>query len=163
MSTNMKAELCVQTLDNAMASYPALHGAIIHSDRGAQYTSDLYRRAITRYGICQSMNSAGGRCHDNARCESMWARMKTELLYDRYDPEQLTVEQLKSLVWRYFMSYWNNRRICSDNGCMMWLLFKFYLSTDIDNITPVPPTSSCSRTVTSSRCRATLAMQPPPS
>ena len=92
MSTNMKAELCVQTLDNAMASYPALRGAILHSDRGAQYTSDLYRRAITRYGICQSMNSAGGRCHDNARCESMWARMKTELLYDRYDPEQLTVE-----------------------------------------------------------------------
>lgn len=42
--------------------------------------------------------------------------MKTELLYDRYDPEQLTVEQLKSLVWRYFMSYWNNRRICSANG-----------------------------------------------
>ena len=116
MSTNMKAELCVQTLDNAMASYPAVHGAIIHSDRGAQYTSDLYRRAITQYGIRQSMNSAGGRCHDNARCESMWARMKTELLYDRYDPEQLTVEQLKSLVWRYFMSYWNNRRICSANG-----------------------------------------------
>ena len=116
MSTNMKAELCVQTLDNAMASYPALHGAIIHSDRGAQYTSGLYRRAITQYGIRQSMNSAGGRCHDNARCESMWARMKTELLYDRYDPEQLTVEQLKSMVWRYFMSYWNNRRICSANG-----------------------------------------------
>lgn len=46
----------------------------------------------------------------------MWARMKTELRYDRYDPEQLTVEQLKSLVWRYFMSYWNNRRICSANG-----------------------------------------------
>ena len=37
MSTNMKAELCVQTLDNAMASYPALHGTILHSDRGAQY------------------------------------------------------------------------------------------------------------------------------
>ena len=53
--------------------YPALSGAIIHSDRGAQYISDLYRRAITRYGIRQSMNRAGGRCHDNARCESMWA------------------------------------------------------------------------------------------
>lgn len=116
MSTDMKAELCVQTLDNAMASYPALRGAILHSDRGAQYTSEAYRRTIARYGICQSMNSAGGRCHDNARCESMWARMKTELLYDRYNPEQLTVEQLKSLVWRYFMSYWNNRRICSANG-----------------------------------------------
>ena len=116
MSTNMKAELCVQILDNVMASYPALRGTILHSDRSAQYTSDLYRRAITRYGIRQSMNRADGRCHDNARCESMWARMKTELRYDRYDPEQLTVEQLKSLVWRYFMSYWNNRRICSANG-----------------------------------------------
>ena len=47
------------------------HGT--HSDRGAQYISDLYRRAITRYGIRQSMNRVGGRCHDNARCESMWA------------------------------------------------------------------------------------------
>ena len=43
------------------------------------------------------MNRAGGRCHDNARCESMWARMKSELFYDRLDTEQLTVEELRSL------------------------------------------------------------------
>ena len=116
MSTNMKADLCVHTLDYAVTSYPSLRGAIIHSDRGAQYTSEQYRQGLYQYGIRQSMNSAGGRCHDNARCESMWARMKTELFYDRYDSEQMTVEQLKSLVWRYFMSYWNNRRICSANG-----------------------------------------------
>ena len=116
MGTNMKADLCVHTLDHAVTSYPSLRGAIIHSDRGAQYTSEQYRQELYQYGIRQSMNSAGGRCHDNARCESMWARMKTELFYDRYDSEQMTVEQLKSLVWRYFMSYWNNRRICSANG-----------------------------------------------
>ncbi|WP_337433352.1 integrase core domain-containing protein, partial [Enterocloster sp.] len=74
------------------------------------------RKAINRYGIVQSMNSAGGRCHDNARCESMWARLKTELLYDRYNSENLTVSELKSLIWRYFISYWNNRRICTTNG-----------------------------------------------
>ena len=62
------------------------------------------------------MNSAGGRCHDNARCESMWARMKTELLYDRYDTEKMTTDELKTIIWRYFTSYWNNRRICSANG-----------------------------------------------
>lgn len=50
------------------------------------------------------------------RCESMWARMKSELLYDRYDTERMTVEELKVLIWRYFISYWNNRRICSANG-----------------------------------------------
>jgi transposase InsO family protein len=116
MSTNMKADLCVQTLENAMTAYPSLNGSVIHSDRGSQYTSEIYRRTIRKYSICQSMNSAGGRCHDNARCESMWARMKTELIYDRYNTRQMTVEELKVLVWRYFISYWNNRRICSANG-----------------------------------------------
>lgn len=116
MDTNMKASLCVRMLDNAMLSYPKLRGAILHSDRGSQYTSQLYREAIHTYGIRQSMNSAGGRCHDNARRESMWARMKSELLYGRYDTKKMTIEELKVLVWRYFMSYWNNRRICSTNG-----------------------------------------------
>ena len=116
MDTNMKATLCEKTLDNAYRAYPMLRGAIIHSDRGTQYTSELYRKAISKYGILQSMNSAGGRCHDNARCESMWARFKEELLYGRYDTTAMTVEQLKTLIWRYFISYWNNRRICSANG-----------------------------------------------
>jgi len=115
MDTNMKAQLCQRTLANVATAYPGLRGAIVHSDRGAQYTSELYRETVARYGIRQSMNSEGGRCHDNARCESMWARMKTELIYDRYDPEKMTVEELKSLVWRYFLGYWNNRRICSAN------------------------------------------------
>jgi len=116
MERNMKADLCVHTLENALIAYPSLKGAIIHSDRGTQYTSEVYRKALRDNYIRQSMNSAGGRCHDNARCESMWARMKTELLYDRYDTEQMTVEELKELIWRYFLSYWNNRRICSANG-----------------------------------------------
>ena len=30
--------------------------------------------------------------------------------------EDYTVEELKEMVWRYFMSYWNNRRICTANG-----------------------------------------------
>lgn len=116
MADNMRAELCVETLRNAYSAYPDLRGSIIHSDRGSQYTSEVYRAAINRYGIVQSMNSAGGRCHDNARCESMWARMKEELLYGRYNTEKMTIEELKTLIWRYFMSYWNNRRICSANG-----------------------------------------------
>ena len=26
------------------------------------------------------------------------------------------IEQLKTMIWRYYMSYWNNRRICSSIG-----------------------------------------------
>lgn len=115
MDTNMKAPLCVNTLNNAVKAYPGLRGAIIHSDRGVQCTSELYRAEIGKFNINHSMNNAGGRCHDNARCESMWARMKSELLYDRYDTKKMTVSQVKAIIWRYFMRYWNNRRICTAN------------------------------------------------
>ena len=115
MADNMRAELCAETVANAHQAFPDLRGCVIHSDRGSQYTSALYRAELARCGIVQSMNSAGGRCHDNARCEAMWARMKEELLYDRYDTTKMTIEELKTLIWRYFMSYWNNRRICSAN------------------------------------------------
>lgn len=116
IANNMRAKLCVETVRNACQTYPQMCGAIIHSDRGSQYTSQLYRDELQRRNIIQSMNSAGGRCHDNARCEAMWARMKEELLYDRYDTKQMTIAELETLIWRYFMSYWNNRRICSANG-----------------------------------------------
>jgi transposase InsO family protein len=119
MADNMRAELCVQTVENACKSYREMRGAVIHSDRGSQYTSEKYRSTLTHFGIIQSMNSAGGRCHDNARCESMWARMKEELFYLRgRRPENYVIDELKTLVWRYLMSYWNNRRICTAIGCV---------------------------------------------
>lgn len=116
MDTNMKASLCTETVSNALKLHPELTGSIIHSECGSQYTSDEYRHKIASCNLKQSMNSAGGRCHDNARCESMWARMKVELFYSRNNkPENYTVEELKTKIWRYYMSYWNNRRICSAN------------------------------------------------
>ena len=56
----MKADLCIHTLENALTAYPALEGAVIHSDRGTQYTSESYRQTIREHHIHQSMNSAGG-------------------------------------------------------------------------------------------------------
>lgn len=46
MDTNMKATICVQTLENATKAFPGIQGAIIHSNRGSQYTSQLYQDAI---------------------------------------------------------------------------------------------------------------------
>lgn len=116
MADHMRASLCVNALTAAVAAHPTLRGAIAHSDRGSQYTSVEYRAVLEKYGFRQSMNSAGGRCHDNAKCESLWGRFKEELLYGRYDTSKMPMEEVKSLIWRYFMGYWNNRRICSANG-----------------------------------------------
>ena len=106
METTMMATFYQHTGENAFMAYPNIRGAVIHSGYGTQCTSELYHTTLRKYDIIQSMNSAGGRCHDDARCESMWARIKTELLHDRYDSEKLTVSELKSLIWIYLISYW---------------------------------------------------------
>ena len=38
MDTNMKAPLCVQTLENTAKAYPGIRGAIIHSDYAEENT-----------------------------------------------------------------------------------------------------------------------------
>lgn len=114
MADNMRSELCVETYQQAAGQYD-LRGAICHSDRGSQYTSSAFRNTLARLGIIQSMNGAAGRCHDNAKCESMWARGKEEIMAC-YNTAEMTCEELKRLIFRYYMGYWNNRRICSAIG-----------------------------------------------
>jgi len=115
MDDNMRAELVESTINQAAQRYN-LRKSIFHSDRGSQYTSEIVRKAMGKHGIIQSMNSAAGRCHDNAKCESMWARFKVEKIYGKESTAKMSMEAVKALVFRYFMSYWNNRRICSANG-----------------------------------------------
>lgn len=117
MDDNMRKELCINTIKSA-AKMHDITGMIAHSDRGSQYTSFEYRKALAENGIVQSMNSAAGRCHDNARCESIWGRFKEECLYGRYDTKKMDIEDVKIIVWRYFMSYWANRRISRAIGGM---------------------------------------------
>lgn len=116
LADNMRTELCIETFMQADKRYD-LQGAISHSDRGSQYTSETFRQTLASLGIIQSMNSAAGRCHDNAKCESMWARGKEEIMAC-FNTKKMTCEQLKQLIFSYYMDYWNNRRICSAIGGM---------------------------------------------
>ena len=51
---------------------------IFHSDRGTQYNSDTFRKALDRLDILQSMSGVGN-CDDNAPKESFGALVKSEL------------------------------------------------------------------------------------
>jgi len=113
---HMRKELVTETFEQAAGRYD-LRGAISHMDRGSQYTSAEFRATLDQMGIIQSMNGAAGRCHDNAKCESMWARGKNEIMAC-YDLKKMTCEEIKRLVFRYYLGYWNNRRICSAIGGM---------------------------------------------
>ena len=91
----------------------------ISAKSGKLYISaifDCFDAAVLGLAMDTSMKAAlCGRTPDNARCESMWARMKEELLYGRHDTGKMTVEEVETLIFRYFIGYWNNRRICFAN------------------------------------------------
>ena len=116
MDDNMKTPLVIKSVEIASMQIPTGIKTICHGDRGSQYTSYDFRQKLLKLGIIQSMSFAGSGCHGNAKCESMWARFKTEAIYGRYKTELMSMDEVKSLVFRYFMGYWNHRRICSAIG-----------------------------------------------
>ena len=136
MSDNMKTDLTIASAKMAAANAKTSQNAaiaaiaapiptktpIIHTDRGSQYTSTAFRAFAQKHGITQSMSYAGSGYHGNARCESLIARFKVEAIYNRYDTKNMPMEEVKSLVFRYFMGYWNNRRINHAIGGMPPLL-----------------------------------------
>ena len=112
MDSNMKKELCVRTVKELMMQYgKKLKGAIFHSDRGSQYTSEAFRNALKDAGLQQSL-SGTGHCFDNARMESFFATLKKEKIY-RIAAYKLTREQVKSIIFRYIFIYYNRIRISS--------------------------------------------------
>lgn len=114
MDNNMKKELCIRTVTELKAQYgEKLRGAIFHSDRGSQYTSEAFKEALREAKLCQSL-SGTGHCFDNARMESFFATLKKEKIY-KISAYKLTVEQVKSMIFRYIFVYYNRLRITSFN------------------------------------------------
>ena len=112
MDDNMKKELCIRAFRSACQAQGA-YGMILHSDRGSQFTSSSFRKVLAQCGAVQSM-SGTGRCYDNARMESFFATLKKEKLY-RIRTEQMPMAQVKSIVFRYIMTYYNRQRIYTAN------------------------------------------------
>lgn len=112
MRNNMRAELCIDTLKAAGHRFP-LTGAILHSDRGSQYTSDVFRTELESLHIRQSLSGVD-HCYDNARMESFFATLKKELLY-RIPTHKMKRDEVKSIIFRYVFTYYNQKRIYTAN------------------------------------------------
>ena len=114
MDNNMKKELCIRTVTELGLQYvKKIRGAVFHSDRGSQYTSEAFRTALREAGLVQSL-SGTGHCFDNARMESFFATLKKEKIY-RIPAYRLTRDQVKSIIFRYIFVYYNRIRISSVN------------------------------------------------
>lgn len=112
MRDNMKKELCIDTLKAARKRFP-IQGAILHSDRGTQYTSEAFRKELQEAGMFQSLSGVN-HCFDNARMESFFATLKKELLY-RIPTYRMKRSEVKSIIFRYVFIYYNQKRVYTSN------------------------------------------------
>ena len=88
-----------RALDAAVARRRPGPGLVVHSDRGCQYTSAEYRRALADRRAVGSY-SRKGNCWDNAPMESFFASLKKELVYrvtfaTRADAERAMFEYIE--------------------------------------------------------------------
>ena len=73
----MKADLSCDALKMALWQRKPKKGVIVHSDRGVQYASKIYRVLLNSHGCVGSMSRKGD-CWDNAIAESFFGRLKQE-------------------------------------------------------------------------------------
>lgn len=106
MSPNIDTALVLKALGMALLHRQPQHDLLFHSDRGVQYASAEYRRALARAGLVASM-SRKGNCYDNASIESFWSTLKLELVYRR---TFRTRAQAQSEIFDYVETFYNRQR-----------------------------------------------------
>lgn len=80
LSQRLDTSLALAALRSAVATRHPPPGCIHHTDRGAQYASQLYREALEAAGLIGSMSSVGNPYH-NAQAESFMKTLKVEEVY----------------------------------------------------------------------------------
>src|ERR1019366_5426635 len=76
IDSRMKSSLAVNALNNAVAMRGNVAGCVIHSDRGSQFRSRKFLRALTAHRMVGSMGRVAS-CGDNAAMESFFSLQQT--------------------------------------------------------------------------------------
>ena len=106
LGLNMRAELVVDALKQALQSRRSKAGIIFHSDRGSQYASRAFRDVLATAAILQSM-SGRANPYDNAWTESFMGTLKREMLQDgKFD----STEDAQSELFGFIEGYYNTQR-----------------------------------------------------
>jgi putative transposase len=112
VDTSMTTELVMRALHMALLRRDPPVGLLHHSDRGCQYTSHSYQRALAEGGIVASM-SRKGNCWDNAVAESFFSTLKTELVDRETWPSH---GELRAALFEYIEVFYNRQRLHSTLG-----------------------------------------------
>ena len=131
---DMPEALVTTALQRALLAQRPAPGLIVHSDRGGQYVGNAYK-TLLREAKAQLSHSRRGECYDNAQAESLWSRLKTELLELRDWPVFTDLADAQASVATYF-DYYNHDRRHSSIGYLKPYLFH---QQQLANITQFSP------------------------
>ena len=106
MDSRMKSRLAVNALDNAVIRRGDTAGCIVHSDRGSQFRSRKFVRALDRNHLIGSMGQVGA-AGDNAAMESFFALLQKNVL-DR--KRWRTREELRIAIITWIERTYHRRR-----------------------------------------------------
>jgi len=111
VGATMPEELVTTALQRAFWAQPPAPGLLVHSDRGGQYCGNAYRQLLHEHQAVRSQSRRGD-CYDNAQAESLWSRLKTEVLELRERPVFTCLADAQASVADYF-DYYNHERLHS--------------------------------------------------
>jgi putative transposase len=106
MADHLRAGLPLAALAMAISVQRPGAGLIHHSDRGVQYASAEYRKAMQSAGLRASMSRKAD-CYDNAPMESYFRTLKTELVHHRH---YATREHARRDILAYIEGFYNRTR-----------------------------------------------------
>lgn len=109
MGSRMKAQLVCDALNMAIWQRKPKADLVVHSDRGSQYASKIYRELLKQYKFVGSMSRLGN-CWDNAVAESFFGSLKQEKIqWCNYQ----TRHEAQQDVLEYISMFYNVRRLHS--------------------------------------------------
>lgn len=114
--------LVFSMFDAAIQKYPDAK-PLFHSDRGFQYTGNVFKNKIEKAGMTQSMSRVG-KCIDNGPMEGFFGILKVEMFYGK---RFKTLEELKEKIVKY-IKFYNEKRFQKRLGCMAPLEYRKHAS-----------------------------------
>jgi len=112
LSDRLKRGLVIDAFKMAVVNRKPPAGLIFHSDKGSQYCSNEFKRAVGKAGAVQSMSGTGN-CYDNAACESFFHTIKVERLHRFLFMTRAAAERC---VFQYIEVFYNRKRRHSYTG-----------------------------------------------
>lgn len=125
IDSGMKSRLAVTALENAIARRGHVAGCVVHSDRGSQFRSRKFLRALARDGLVGSMGRVAS-CGDNAAMESFFSLLQKNVLDRR---SWTTRDQLRLAMVTWIERTYHRRRRQARLGRLTPIEFETTMTT----------------------------------